>query len=644
MPTKLPRLLLSCFIWALSIVPSGRGDQDVDGTWTRWLDDVRPIMTRGERSVFESLKTEEDRLRFRKLFWEARDPTPGTAANEYMIEFRRRSRYAEDRLDGVDSDRGKIYILLGEPRERRNYSGYELIEDCELWTYHVEDKPGIPPDLNLIFHRPQGIGPYKLFYPGAQSALDILSAQYMSGMKSSTQAYGLLRSSFPELAGATVSVIPGEGTDALWVSMNSSNRVLGDIFSLPDREAKSGYLTAFGSPGGTVDVSVSDREIGGWGHVSLTGRHGLRFLSYSLMPHVLTAEKRENDTFRARILLNVRIEDAAARTIVQQDRMVNVSFDRPEMESMTGRDKKVVFSDFLPVIEGDFTVHLRYFNETANEFFTRTEKVSVDPGAVPVLLGHQVLRDDTAAFAPFRLESHKVLFDPRFIYQPDDSLEGVIITAAAAEVRLSSLDDPEKAVTIPGIRDHGDAFVFRQPLADIAAGNYALTVGVEGRIVFRQKVFVLPFRFEKPRVFERIEPDDAENGYVFMLGREHLSRNDAGRSLELFRLLPESFWDSTNVVFLAQAHYAGKNYAEAVALLDRDDVRKDYSILRLLANSYLGLRRYPDAAQTFERLRQYGETVEILNALGAVYLTLGEKDKARLIWARAKDLEEKKKS
>lgn len=632
--------LLSLLLGSICLFSSTSVSQNLPEDWTEWLKEVEPIMSKAELSVFRSLKTQEDRSRFQRLFWEARDPSPGTAQNEYMIEYYQRSRYAESELDGINSDRGKIYILLGKPQERNNFSGYDMIEDCELWTYQIEDRPGIPRQLALIFYRPQGVGRYRLFYPGAQTALDILSSQYISKISSSTRAFSLLRSSFPELAYATLSVVPGEAVGTSIASLNSSNTVLANIFSLTEKEAERNYLKSFGAMGGTVDVTFTSREIGGKGCISLTEARGVRFLSYSVMPDVVNTRRAEDNLYRAKILINIRIEDESRKTIAQQERVIDLSFDDQRMEG--AKDRRVVFNDFLPVVEGNFTVNIRCYNETADDFFTFEEKISVNSETVPVVLGHEVVKDDTADFAPFRLSSYKVLFDPRFIYQPGDSLEGVMVTAEEPEIRLSSLENPGNFLKIEGVERNNTWLIFKQPLLDIPPGNYTITIIVGGEVIFKKIVSILSVQFEKPQVFDRIEPQASEGNYIFMLGQEYLSQNKTDKSLEFFQRLPENFWNSTNVPFLAQAYYSQKEFSQVIAVLDREDVAKSYSTLLLLANSYVELHQYAKAAETFESLRQYGDTVEICNALGAVYFSLGEKEKAKLFWEKAKALKEKR--
>ncbi len=72
-------------------------------------------------------------------YWKKKDPTPGTEYNEAMAEYFKRVDYAffnfqtPSRQDGAKTERGKIYILYGNPEdtERILKSG----KATEIWTY-----------------------------------------------------------------------------------------------------------------------------------------------------------------------------------------------------------------------------------------------------------------------------------------------------------------------------------------------------------------------------------------------------------------------------------------------------------------------------------------------------------------------------
>ncbi len=86
--------------------------------------------------------TPQARLQKFKEFWTKKDPTPNTIYNELMAEYYRRVDYAylnftttRDR-DGVRTDRGRIYILYGEPTKiERKYTPGRPTE--EIWYYDV---------------------------------------------------------------------------------------------------------------------------------------------------------------------------------------------------------------------------------------------------------------------------------------------------------------------------------------------------------------------------------------------------------------------------------------------------------------------------------------------------------------------------
>ena len=90
--------------------------------YREWLhEDVVYIITPEERTVFSQLTTDEEKERFIEQFWRRRDPDIRTAQNEFREEHYRRIAYANENftsgIEGWRSDRGRIYIIHGEPDE-----------------------------------------------------------------------------------------------------------------------------------------------------------------------------------------------------------------------------------------------------------------------------------------------------------------------------------------------------------------------------------------------------------------------------------------------------------------------------------------------------------------------------------------------
>jgi len=89
-----------------------------------WLEEeVVYIITDKERDAFLSLASIEERARFIDAFWLRRDPDVNTPVNEFKEEHYRRFEYANENFvrqtkrPGWQTDQGRVYNILGEPRE-----------------------------------------------------------------------------------------------------------------------------------------------------------------------------------------------------------------------------------------------------------------------------------------------------------------------------------------------------------------------------------------------------------------------------------------------------------------------------------------------------------------------------------------------
>lgn len=92
---------------------------------------TRQIMASHERKIYRNLQSIKEKKEFIEDFWTKRDAIPGTPENEVKAEYMRRVAYVEkwyrERIGkgrGWDSDRGKMYLLLGEPDHKSVGSGY----------------------------------------------------------------------------------------------------------------------------------------------------------------------------------------------------------------------------------------------------------------------------------------------------------------------------------------------------------------------------------------------------------------------------------------------------------------------------------------------------------------------------------------
>jgi GWxTD domain-containing protein len=604
-----------------------------------WLREVEPIITKAEKTVFEDLKTEEDRMRFINSFWNVRDPNPETRENEYKLEYYKRLNYVKRYFKSTRSDQGRIYMILGEPTERNSYTGGEQVVDSEVWTYYGENRPGLPPVMNLLFYKRENFGEFQLFYPGMDTALDILSPGYRSGYERARSAYNQLRGIYVELADATLSVIPGEGHPDMPASATSSSHVFAQIYTLPEKEASDTYLRGFQSIEGIVDVTYSFKEMPGDASIALSKNRGYTFLNYSVMPDAIRLRKITDNLHSARFNLNLRIEDLNGKTLYQQEK--NIEFKLDNMEKQELEKKKIMFSGFVPVISGTFTANIVFSNKTTEEFLVHEERLEINDNTVPVLLGFKIEEIKADRFMPFSTDKHKISFDPRSVFNKTDSIEGIVFTEDTPDIRLIPVDNEDDFIDVQDVVKQGRYFVFSLPLADVSSSNYFLSIKTEGGEVYRKIVAVLPFLAEKPEGYEWTDPPTSGPAYNFEIATQYFNTGNIQKSLEYYNKMPASLWNSITIPSIARAYYRNKDYERVIDLLEREDVTKDYSVLFLLGNSSLELKQLEKAAEYFELLRNYGDTVKINQVLGAIFLSLGDREKAKAYFDRVKELEKK---
>jgi GWxTD domain-containing protein len=105
------------------------------------------------------------------MFWRQTDPNPSTPDNEALRDYFKRiatanSRYREEGIPGWLTDRGKVYVTLGEPDQAgmpMGTTGSTARSRAEIWVYTQYN-------LRLIFQN-QGSGHLRLA-PSSQSDFD----------------------------------------------------------------------------------------------------------------------------------------------------------------------------------------------------------------------------------------------------------------------------------------------------------------------------------------------------------------------------------------------------------------------------------------------------------------------------------------
>ena len=134
-------ILLASFLFLL-IRCGMLGGPKLDPVSQDFYDYARLIMTREESDIFRHLPDSEARIGFISDFWAKRDPDPNTGQNEFQEEFFQRIADANrffrgEGIPGWKTDRGRIYIFLGQPNkiEQRPYMRDPDIKGLIWWGY-----------------------------------------------------------------------------------------------------------------------------------------------------------------------------------------------------------------------------------------------------------------------------------------------------------------------------------------------------------------------------------------------------------------------------------------------------------------------------------------------------------------------------
>lgn len=124
------RLRNTGIAFALCVLVASTASAALSEKYKEWREGpVQWIMTSDEMRAWKNVRTDEEAAEFIDLFWVRRDPTPGTAVNEYHIDFdvyvnSADQQFAEKGRRGSMTDRGRVAIVLGPPTTGMNEASY----------------------------------------------------------------------------------------------------------------------------------------------------------------------------------------------------------------------------------------------------------------------------------------------------------------------------------------------------------------------------------------------------------------------------------------------------------------------------------------------------------------------------------------
>jgi Ca-activated chloride channel family protein len=148
-------------------VPDPAAPPAIELRHKEFLESAAVLLSDKEREVFLSLRQDYQRDAFIRRFWQARDPYPQTALNEFQTRWEERSRRVKELYPDVQDDRIRVLLALGEPADKVVSRCSEILLPLEIWVY--------PPGTELVrggftvaFYNPLGSsrGRFRSWVPG----------------------------------------------------------------------------------------------------------------------------------------------------------------------------------------------------------------------------------------------------------------------------------------------------------------------------------------------------------------------------------------------------------------------------------------------------------------------------------------------
>jgi GWxTD domain-containing protein len=635
-------------------------------TYQKWLDEeVVYIITPLERDVFNKLQTDRERDLFIEAFWKHRNAGDTGKETSFRAEHYRRITYANryygrtSPLPGWRTDRGRMYILLGEPTSVTKYDTKADVYPTEVWFYQNKERLGLPAGFYLVFFQERGSGDYKLYSP-AKDGPQALMTTYSGDITDYTRAYQSLREISPELAEVSMSLIPGESSAIMGRPTLSSDLLLKKVEDSPRRQVEETYARKFLEFKDIVDVEYSanylDCDVL---FKVLRDPGGLAFVHYAVEPSRLSVEQVGNKYVTA-LKINGNVSESGGRLIYQFDKTASISMTGEQVRDASRM--KFDFHDMFPLIPGTYKVSILIKNEASKEFMSAEQTLLIAGEKPAIQMTSPILAYKTARaeegrkrLKPFRLGAVQLYCQPNRAFARTETL--------AAGLQLWGLDAAQKEagrIRYVFSRDGQAVRTKERALGEYAAfpgiieefaldefvpAHYVLTVSVllEGReVVTAKEEFdvsqqsVLP----RPWFYSKILPDISDPVYDATIGGQLAN---VGRLSEA-RALLEKTWrakpDSPDAALaLARVLRAMNEEALIPAVLDpflRPPVPPRYEIYALAAAARVKLGQAAAAAELYDRtIAQFGVNADLLNGAGEARAALGQTKEALAAWEQS---------
>jgi len=647
-----------------------KGKDTLPAVFQKWLDeDVVYIITPAEKDVFLQLATDRERVLFIEAFWKRRDPVPATLENEFKTEHLRRMLYADKNFGrsspkpGWKTDRGRMYIILGEPSDIQRYTGRADVYDAEVWFYEAAKSgpfPGLPAAaFHLVFFKKGFQGDYVLYSPVSDGPQGLLRA-YTGKANDYEAAYESLRDIDPNLAVLSLSLITGEPMGSLGRPSLSSDILLTKISELPSRQVDPGYAAQFLKFKDIVEVEYTANFLDSDGTVAvLRDPSGMFFVHYAIEPVRLSLEAAGSE-YVTTLHLNGAVAAEDGRAVYQFEKTIAVRMDESRRQEL---DRvPFVAEDLFPLIPGTFKVSILLKNEASKEFCS-LERTVVIPGPASgigltaPLLGYRarIAAPDRPGLRPFRFGAAQVYFQGNRALTSSDNLVLAFMILGLDDAALSKtrlrFEVARDDVAVKNWEREASSlidvpFVVESvPAGEFPPGHYAAKIRlfVDGREIAAASE---PFErspletISRPWIHAILMPAAGDPSYDGILGRQYEA---TGRTAEARILLEKAITAGAvtpeSATALARIYRRSGMHAAVVSFLDpflADPAKSVYDMWLMAAESLMNIGRFERAVEVINRaIARFGVNATLLNLLGDANLGWDRPADARSAWERS---------
>lgn len=363
---------------------TSKAEKNLSPHYKEWLTrDVAYIISKEEKEAFLQLVTDQDRDTFIDRFWESRNPTPGAPQNTYKDEIYHRIAYAnqyfghESGTPGWRSSMGRIYVTLGEPKQKGLYLGHNKLRSMQIWFYENANA-ALPPFFYIIFFIPDSGGDYRIYSPyldGPEKLVNTDPGNRQESLKIIQDQAG------NEVARTALSLIPDEPVDLTTARPSlQSDVMLATIHDLANH------------PITKQEVARRRELLDNVSHRILLGPEfldalvvPLRDVAGNTVVHFLLREQKPEDfvfgeandgKYYYSIDITARVLDENGKLIFTQERSRKEYIDKDKLDEVRG--KAFAYEGLLPLPPGKYKLEFLLSDKIKRAGF-RVEKAVTVP-------------------------------------------------------------------------------------------------------------------------------------------------------------------------------------------------------------------------------------------------------------------------